>query len=115
MGPAESDRQWIFPSLQFTCTINLTGWIFITNTSADVVCPTVQLWNNFTATSTTTDFLRAVSLTPDDFSDPTSLSQFVYRCTLNTPIVVNAGTVVGYITRSPGGTEPESTVMQVEI
>ena len=111
MGPAESDRQWIFPSLQFTCTVNLTGWLFSIDSSDDVVCPTVQLWNNFTATSTTTDFLRVASLTPDDFTDPTSLSQFVYRCTLNTPIVVNAGTVVGFLIRSPGGTEPNSSVM----
>ena len=108
MRPAESDRQWIFPSLQFTCTVNLTGWIFITNTSDDVVCP---LWNNYNAT----DNFTLKSLTPDKFTSPKNVDPpTVYRCTLSTPIVVDAGTAVGFLTRSPGGTEPKSSVMLVQ-
>ena len=111
MQPAEADRQWIFPSLQFSCTVNLTGWIF-TETSEDVVCPTLQLWDNFTATtSITTDFIFRASLTTDSFTDPTSVSQFVYSCTLKTPIVVDVGTVLGFLTRSPSETVPKSNVM----
>jgi hypothetical protein len=109
--PAEPDRQWIFPSLQFSCTVNLTGWVF-TETSEDVVCPTLQLWDNFTATtSITTDFRLRASLTPDSFTDPTIVSQFVYSCTLKTPIVVDVGTVLGFLTRSPSETVPKSNVM----
>ena len=113
MQSAETDRQWIFPGLQFTCRTNLTGWIF-TETSEDVVCPTLELWNNFTATSLTTDYRLSVTLTPDNFTEPTTLSGFVYSCTLHTAIVVDAGAVIGFKTRSPGDGVNRSNVMLIE-
>ena len=113
MQPAETDRQWIFPGLQFTCRANLTGWIF-TETSEDVVCPTLELWNDFTATSLTTDYRLSVTLTPDEFTEPTSISGFVYSCTLHTAIVVDAGAIIGFRTRSPGDGVNGSNMMLIE-
>lgn len=98
-NPAMANKQWIFPSLRFTCTINVTAWAF-TVRETDVVCPTLELWTENKFTSISTDYARTQLLTPTDFKQPDSLSGSVYRCTLLTPVEVNAGTVLGLQTRS---------------
>ena len=108
--PAETDRQWIFPSLQFTCTVNVTGWLF-TESSEDFVCPTMELWNDIESTDITTDYRRSVSLTPDYYAQPQKYSEFVYICTLHYPLVVSAGTVIGFLTRTANAEHPKSNVM----
>ena len=113
MQPAETDSQWIFPGLQFTCRNNLTGWIF-TETSEDVICPTLELWNDFTTTIITTDYRLGLTLTPQNFTEPTSISGFVYSCTLHTAIVVDAGAIIGFRTRSLGDGVNMSNVMLIE-
>ena len=97
--PAIANKQWIFPSLRFTCTINVTAWAF-TVRETDVVCPTLELWTENKFTPISTDYDRTQLLTPTDFKQPVSLSGSVYRCNLLTPVVVNAGTVLGFQTRS---------------
>ena len=97
MQPALTNRQWIFPSLQFTCTATVTGWIF-TETSEDIVCPTLELWNDRPFTDTETDYIKIMTLTPDNYTVPTRLSDFVHSCTLNSPVTVSAGTVIGFLT-----------------
>ena len=108
LQPAETDRQWIFPSLRFTCTATVTGWIF-TDTSQDVVCPSIEIWNDNTATPIETDYRRNVSLEPNDYAEPISLSQNVYSCSLLTPLAVDVGKVVGFQTRS------ESPISSVQL
>ena len=107
---AEADRQWIFPSLNFTCTTTITGWTFI-DTSGVVVCPIIQLWSPATFTPSQTDYREFFS--PSNYSEPISLSQYVHSCSLHTPLMVSAGTVVGFITRSVSEDMTESHVQLI--
>ena len=106
---ADADRQWIFPSLNFTCTTTITGWTFI-DTSGDVVCPIIQLWSPATFTPIETDYK---TLPPSNYSQPISLSQYVHSCSLHTPLMVSAGTAVGFLTRSVSEDMTESHVQLI--
>ena len=94
--PAEADRQWIFPSLQFTCTATITAWVFTVEPS--IVCPIVELWQNNSVTLTSTDYKRTALLTSSSYAEPEAISGAVYKCTLLTPLTVTAGTVLGFMT-----------------
>ena len=99
--PAETNRQWIFPSLRFTCTVNVTAWVFTVGAAdADVVCPTLELWKDETSTPSPTDYTQIQLLTSSSYAQPEALSESVYRCNLITPLRVSAGTVLGFQTRS---------------
>ena len=96
---AESDRQWIFPSLQFTCTATITAWVFTVEPSVTTIaCPTVELWQELSETSTPTDYRRTAHLTSSNYTEPEAVSGAVYSCTLLTPLTVDAGTVLGFRT-----------------
>ena len=97
---AEPNRQWIFPSLRFTCTVNVTAWVFTVGaTDADVVCPTLELWRDMISPSST-DYMQIQLLTSSSYTQPEALSDSVYRCNLITPLRVSTGTVLGFRTRS---------------
>ena len=110
---AEADRQWIFPSLNFTCTATITGWTFI-DTSGDVVCPTIELWSPAIFSPIQTDYIiLQESSPPSNYSEPISLSQYVHSCSLHTPLMVSAGTVIGFLTRSVSEDMTESHVQLI--
>ena len=112
--PAMANRQWIFPSLQFTCTASVIAWVFTVEAAdSNVVCPTLELWrdNEFTPTLFT-DYLRTEILTPENYAQPEALSDTVYRCTLLTSVVVHAGTILGFRTISQS--DSVSTVQLLE-
>ena len=101
MLPAVTSKQWLFPSLEFTCTITVTAWLFAVKAPNDtnVVCPTLELWTELEATpGVLTDYDRVNQLTPASYHEPEAISEYVYSCTLLTPLVVSAGTVLGFLT-----------------
>ena len=55
------NRQWIFPSLRFTCSLNVTGWVFRTASNQvepNTKCPTLGLWrDNDITPSNTADYV----------------------------------------------------------
>ena len=107
---ATPDRQWLFPSLQFTCTANVTGWVFtvaVDDDSASVTCPTLELWREHELTpSPITDYVQSEFFTPDNYTEPERLSGSLYRCNLLTPLLVSSGTILGFrtISESNGAT-----------
>ena len=106
MSPAEADREWIFPSLQFTCAVNVTAWVFTVGAAdTNIVCPTLELWRDNPFTLPSTDYKRTELLTPSSYTQPEALSESVYRCKLTVPLAVNAGTVLGFQTQSQGSSE----------
>ena len=103
MEAAKTNRQWIFPGLRFTCTATITAWVFAMEASdQDVVCPILELWFDAENTPTVqTDYTRIVTLSDTSYTDDrVALSQNVYQCTLLTPLMVSAGTVLGFQTSS---------------
>jgi hypothetical protein len=75
MQQADADRQWIFPSIRFTCTAIVTGWIF-TDTSDDVTCPTMELWIDVLATPT--DYRRSVIPIAENYTELISVCLQMY-------------------------------------
>ena len=58
--PFNNVQQWIFPSMVFNCTGNITRWIFRAEEMGDNNdrVPRMSTWRELTFTPTTTDFIR---------------------------------------------------------
>ena len=95
--------QWIFPSIRFTCSVNVTAWVFRVSKNDAIPtanCPTLELWmDNVNTPSSTTDYVREIIIR--DYREPQRLSPFVYHCDLITPLTVPSGTVLGFNTELP--------------
>ena len=70
----------------------------------------MELWQDMTLTPSVTDYSHIERLIPSNYAEPEDLTDAVYRCTLLTPIIVTAGTVVGFLTSDGSGTSPASIV-----
>ena len=97
---SEPNRQWIFPSIRFTCSANVTAWVFRVSKNDAMPtanCPTLELWmDNVNTPSKTTDYVRENIIS--NYSEPQRLSDFVFHCDLITPLMVPSGTVLGFKT-----------------
>ena len=112
MKPSQINRQWIFPSLRFTCSLNVTGWMFRTASNQvepNTKCPTIGLWrDNDITPSNTADYVRWINIS--EFRRPERITPFVFRCNLATPLLVHTGSILGFSSKVPASGD----VMQVQ-
>ena len=91
-----SDTDWIMPSLEFTCSGTITGFLLgvdvRTETADRVEYPTIWLWNKTNGTSYTrvADSSVKIILGPSNFS-----TDGVYQFSLTTPLQFTANQVLG--------------------
>ena len=86
-------RQWVFPSMVFNCTGNVTRWIFrAQNTGLDTeMFPQISTWRDIPSTPLPTDFQRiSVSGSAELTGDGP-----VYEYVLQEPVSVQEGDILG--------------------
>ena len=91
-----SDTDWIMPSLEFTCSGTITGFLLGVDVRTEngnrVEYPTIWLWNKTNGTSYTrvADSSVKIILGPSNFS-----TDGVYQFSLTTPLQFTANQVLG--------------------
>ena len=102
--PSNNIRQWVFPSMVFNCTGNITRWIFRaeeTGNNNDKV-PRMSTWRDLVSTpSVTTDFTR---ISRSGSAEELTGNGPVYEYVLQEPVEVQEGDFMGF-DLSPEGDE----------
>ena len=101
--PFNNVRQWIFPSMVFNCTGNITRWIFRaeeTRNNNERV-PRMSTWRSNPFTVPTTDFNR---ISQSGSAEELTGNGPVYEYVLQEPVAVQEGDILGF-DLSPEGDE----------
>ena len=101
--PFNNVRQWIFPSMVFNCTGNITRWIFRAEETGNnnERVPRMSTWRNLIFTPTTTDFIRT---SQSGSAAELTGNGSVYEYVLQEPVEVQEGDFLGF-DLSPEGDE----------
>ncbi len=89
-------RLWLFPSMNFSCSGNITGWIFQAETSddgTDTELPRMQVWRENSLSVGVLDYLlQSTSGSEDELS---KVGESVYVYVLESPVPVEEGDILG--------------------
>ena len=89
----DNARVWLFPSLNFNCTGNITKWIFqAENVSSNGDLPQMQVWRENTLTPTLDYVLQSNTGNEDELSE---IEASVYEYVLGSPVPVDVGDIFG--------------------
>ena len=101
--PSNNVRQWVFPSMVFNCTGNITRWIFRAEETGNnnERVPQMSTWRNLTFTLSTTDFIR---ISRSGSAEELTGNGPVYEYVLQEPVEVQEGDFLGF-DLSPEGDE----------
>ena len=101
--PSNTVQQWVFPSMVFNCTGNITRWIFRaeeTGNNNDRI-PQMSTWRSNIFTLPTTDFTR---ISRSGSAEELTGNGPVYEYVLQEPVEVQEGDFLGF-DLSPEGDE----------
>ena len=108
--PFNNVRQWIFPSMVFNCTGNITRWIFRAEETGNnnERVPRMSTWRSNPFTTTTTDFSRT---SQSGSAEELTGNGPVYEYVLQEPVEIQEGDFLGF-DLSPEGDEELQFVFQ---
>ena len=108
--PFNNARQWIFPSMVFNCTGNITRWIFRAEETGNnnERVPRMSTWRSNHFTVPTTDFNR---ISRSGSAEELTGNGPVYEYILQDPVEVQEGDILG-LDLSPEGDEELQFVFQ---
>ena len=102
--PFINARQWVFPSMVFNCTGNITRWIFRAEETGNnnERVPRMSTWRDHVSTpSVTTDFTQ---ISQSGSAEELTGNGPVYEYVLQEPVAVQEGDILGF-DLSPGDEE----------
>ncbi len=88
-------RLWLFPSMNFGCSGNITGWIFQAESSDDgTELPRMQVWRENSITVELDYLLQNTSGSEGELSK-VGATDSVYKYVLESPVPVEEGDIFG--------------------
>ncbi len=89
-----SVRLWLFPSMNFSCSGNITGWIFQAESSDDgTELPRMQVWRENSISLGVIDYL--LQSTSGSAGELSTVEESVYKYVLESPVPVEEGDILG--------------------
>ncbi len=89
-------RLWLFPSMKFNCSGNITGWIFQAESSdSGTELPRMQVWRENPISVDALDYLLQSSSGSEGELSKVGATESVYKYVLEYPVSVEEGDILG--------------------